>query len=320
MEPEKFYRVRGQVFLLYRRGRYREALEAALAAKERFPEKEGEITFWIACLLCRLGDGEGGLKTLQKALERGHWWGEHSLLKDPDLEPIQDRLEFKKLLEVCKKRQQAAQAKAKPELLLLTPKRKREKSPLLIALHWFGGTAQAFASYWEVAEEYGFLVAVPQSSQVVSEEGFGWSDKELAQRELTAHWERLKSEEGVDLNQVILAGASQGGALAIELALVGEPIPALGFIAVVPAIHDPQRLAELAKEAAKRGVTGLVITGEHDHFRSAAQAFSAQAQEAGLKCELQVVPQLGHDFPDDFPSRLGDGLRFLLSEEGPHED
>jgi len=224
------------------------------------------------------------------------------------------------LLEVCKKRQQAAQAKAKPELLLLTPKRKREKSPLLIVLHWFGGTAQAFAPYWEVAQEYGFLVAIPQSSQVVSEEGFGWSDKELARRELAAHWERLKSEEGVDPNQVILAGASQGGTLAIELALTGEPISALGFIAVVPAIHDPQRLAELAKEVAKQGVKGLVITGEHDHFRSAARAFSAQAQEAGLSCELQVVPELGHDFPEDFPSRLGEGLHLLLAKEGLHED
>jgi len=320
MEPEKFHRVRGQVFLFYRRGRYREALEAALAAKERFPEKEGEASFWIACLLCRLGDVGGGLKTLQEALEQGHWWGEHSLLKDPDLEPIRDRPEFKRLLEVCKKRQQVAQAQAKPDLLLLLSKRKREKSPLLIAFHWFGGTAQVFAPYWEAAQDHGFLVAVPQSSQVVSEDGFGWTDREWARREVAAHWERLKSEEGVDPNQVILAGASQGGALAIELALAGELIPALGFIAVVPAIHDPQGLAELAKEAAKRGVTGLVITGEHDHFRSATEAFSAQAQEAGLKCELQIVPELGHDFPEDFPSRLGDGLRFLLSEEGLHED
>jgi tetratricopeptide (TPR) repeat protein len=97
VELEKFHRVRGQVFLSYRRGHYREALEAALAAKERFPEKEGETSYWLACLLCRLGDLEGGLKTLQEALERGHWWGERSLLNDPDLEPIRDRPEFKRL-------------------------------------------------------------------------------------------------------------------------------------------------------------------------------------------------------------------------------
>jgi predicted esterase len=320
VELEEFHRVRRQVLSLYRQGRYGEALQAALAAKESFPEKEGEVSFWIACLFCRLGDPEGGLEILQEALERGHWWGERSLLNDPDLEPIRKRLEFKRLLEVCKERQKAAQAQAKPDLLLLPPKRRGEKFPLLIALHWFGGTAQAFAPYWEVAREQGFLLAVPQSSQVESEGGFGWTDRERARKELAAHWEKLKSEKRVDPKRVILAGASQGGALAMELALSGEPIPVLGFIAVVPAIRDPRGLAELAKGAVKRGVRGMVITGEYDHFRSTAEAFHAYAQEAGLRCTLEVVPGLGHDFPDDFPSRLGKALRFLLAGESFHED
>jgi acetyl esterase/lipase len=133
---------------------------------------------------------------------------------------------------------------------------------------------------------------------------------------LAAHWEKLKSEKRVDPKRVILAGASQGGTLAIELALAGEPIPALGFIAVVPAIHDPKGLAGLAK----RGVRGMVITGEYDHFRFTAEAFHAYAQEAGLRCMLEVVPEVGHDFPDDFPLRLDKALRFLLAGESSHED
>jgi predicted esterase len=155
---------------------------------------------------------------------------------------------------------------------------------------------------------------------VESEDGFGWTDRERARKELAAHWEKLKSEKRVDPKQVILAGASQGGALAIELTLTGEPIPALGFIGVAPAIRDPKGLAELAKKVAKRGVKGIVITGEYDHFRSAAEAFSFHAQEAGLRCMLEVVPGLGHDFPDDFPSRLKKGLRFLLAGDSFHED
>jgi dienelactone hydrolase len=320
VELEEFHRVRGQVLSLYRQGRYGEALQAALAAKESFPEKEGEVSFWIACLFCRLGDPEGGLKILQEALERGHWWGERSLLNDPDLEPIRKRPEFKRLLEVCKERQKAAQAQAKPDLLLLPPKRRGEKFPLLIALHWVGGTAQAFVPYWEVAREHGFLLAVPQSSQVESEGGFGWTDRERARKELAAHWEKLKSEKRVDPKRVILAGASQGGALAMELALSGEPIPVLGFIAVVPAIRDPRGLAELAKRSSKaRGKRN----GHYWGVRSLSfycRSFLSYAQEAGLRCTLEVVPGLGHDFPDDFPSRLGKALRFLLAGESSHED
>jgi acetyl esterase/lipase len=155
---------------------------------------------------------------------------------------------------------------------------------------------------------------------VESEDGFGWTDRERARKELAAHWEKLKSEKRVDPKRVIIAGASQGGALAMELALSGEPIPVLGFIAVVPAIRDPRGLAELAKGAAKRGVRGMVITGEYDHFRSTAEAFYTYAQEAGLRCTLEVVPGLGHDFPDGFPSTLDKALRFLLAGESFHED
>jgi hypothetical protein len=35
---------------------------------------------------------------------------------------------------------------------------------------------------------------------------------------------------------------------------------------------------------------------------------------------LEVVPRLGHDFPDDFPSTLDKALRFLLAGESFHED
>lgn len=320
MERIDFHRVRRQVFKFYGQGCYREALEVARAAKGRFPGKEGEIMWWIACLTCRLGNGEGALKILQEALRAGHWWGEYFLLNDPDLEPLRGRPEFKEILEVSKERQRAAQARARPRLLFLPPKARQGKSPLLIALHWAGETAEAFAPYWERARDLGFSVAIPQSSQVMREDGFGWNDGDLARRELAAHWEKLTREEQVDPKQVFIAGASQGGWLAIEIALARAPIPARGFIAVIPAIRDIQKLAEQAKEAAKRGVRGVIITGEHDHFRSAVEDFFSQARNLGLRCELQVVRGLGHDFPDDFPARLGEALRFLLSEEGRDED
>ncbi len=32
----------------------------------------------------------------------------------------------------------------------------------------------------------------------------------------------------------------------------------------------------------------------------------------GVSCQLEVVPGIGHEFPDDFGGRLRSGLRFLL--------
>lgn len=90
MERINFDRVRGQVLEFYRQGYYREALEVALVAKGRFPEKEGEVSWWIACLTRRLGNVDGALEILREALRAGPWWGEY-FLNDPDLEPLRER-------------------------------------------------------------------------------------------------------------------------------------------------------------------------------------------------------------------------------------
>ena len=318
MKGQEFWRVRGRVIELHGEGRYREALAVAEEARRRFPEKEAETSYWIACLKCLLGEVEEALCALQGALEKGHWWGERWLMQDPDLEPLRDRPKFQEIVAESRRRQEAAQARAKPELLVLPPKNCEQGRafPLLITLHWYGGTAEEFAPFWEAAREAGFLVAVPQSSQVVSEDGYCWDDRDLAVQEIVAHWEQLKQDYPLDLQRVILAGASQGGRLAIELALAGEPIPARGLIAVVPAIREPEGLTTCAERAAKRGLRGWILTGEHDHFRPGAKRLCEFLREKGIPCEFVVIPGLGHDFPvpEDFGTRLPSAIEFVLGK------
>ena len=319
LPPPDFSSLRRKVLELYRLGLYREALDLALQARGHFPTKESDIAFWIACLLSRLGETEKALSTLAEALDQGHWWGERLLLHDPDLEPLRDRPEFARILAVSKQRQEKAQAKAEPLLVVRPPKGGRGAKGLVITLHWYMGTAEEFAKYWETLEDMGFLLALPQSSQVVGEGNFGWDNGDLARKELSAHWETLRRAYTFEQSCVILAGASQGGRLAIELALEGKPIPARGFIAVAPAIRDPEGLAQLAQSAAQRGLRGILIIGEHDHFLPATEKFWTYACAAGLPCELRKIPGLGHDFPEDFPAELKTALDFLFSQTAKEE-
>lgn len=316
MDDRDFHRVRGQVLDLHREGRYQEALQVAAKAREQFPGK-GETSYWIACLQCRLDDPEGALRTLQGAVKNGHWWSARWLTQDPDLEPLRDRPLFQEIVAESRRRREEAQAGARPELLILPPENyaSKEAFPLLIALHWFGGTVEEFAPYWEPVRKVGFLLAVPQSSQVATEDGFGWNDRERGHREIATHWERLNRLYPIDNERVIIAGASQGGRLAIEIALAGDIFHCHGFIAVVPAIRDPEGLVVRAEKAAKHGLRGWIITGEHDHFRPGAESFCELLQNAGVSCELTVVPGLGHDFPDDFGTRLPAAIGFVLKEE-----
>lgn len=151
LPPPDFSSLRRKVLELYRLGLYREALDLALQARGHFPTKESDIAFWIACLLSRLGETEKALSTLAEALDQGHWWGERLLLHDPDLEPLRDRPEFARILAVSKQRQEKAQAKAEPLLVVRPPKGGRGAKGLVITLHWYMGTAEEFAKYWETS-------------------------------------------------------------------------------------------------------------------------------------------------------------------------
>jgi cephalosporin-C deacetylase-like acetyl esterase len=85
-------------------------------------------------------------------------------------------------------------------------------------------------------------------------------------------YSQLQEARVFDPDRVIVAGASQGGGLAITLALNGEVLPSGRFIAVVPFIQDAQdtttlRHADIATLALAidRGVArearGWVLTG-----------------------------------------------------------
>lgn len=319
MVNESFRQLRRHVFELYRSGRYSEALKAAEEAYRRFPTKLGETAYWLACLRCLLDRPEEALQILQEALEAGHWWGERPLLQDPDLKALQDRQEFQAIVAESKRRWEAAQAQAKPELLVLTPKSfkqtQKEALPLLFALHGYGGNAEEFAPFWEEALQEGFVAALPQSSQVCKEDGFCWDDAVKAEKELAAHWETLNRSYTIDHERVILAGASQGGTLAIKLSLRGKPFSSRGFIAVIPAIRDAKALASVAdlNLATERGVRGWLFIGELDQgFRGETERFHALAKERSFPCELVIEPRLGHDFPEEFGSKLARALNFIL--------
>lgn len=315
MEARDFRWYSKQLFAFYNQQQYREALEVAQRAWQDCPEHDYDVLWWLACLYSRTGNLEKSLEAFQEALKRGYWWSKQLLLCDPDLEPLHDHAEFHKILAECEARHRAAQAQAKPELLVFTPPTlpPEHLPPLLIALHARGGNASQFAPYWQPVLAQGWLLAVPQSSQVFSHEGFCWDDREQAQRELTEAFEQIRSSYAFDPKQVISAGFSQGASLAILLALQGQPIPCRGCIAIVPSFRDLEALFPRMSQAAEQGLRVVLMTGDQDRYYAQAQQFCTKASRRGLKVQLWVEPGLGHEFPSDFATKLLKALDFIVS-------
>ncbi len=323
MSEQDFFQEAKELFRQYYAGDYKAALETAARLEERFPEQRIHIAYWRICLNSRLGRVDEALNLFSEALDEGLWWSEEQLRRDPDLDALRANPEFKRLLTLCRERHRTAQAASSPDLRVFPPNEAFSPPyPLLIALHGRGGTAKSALPHWKAVGEMGYLLALPQSSQLAWPGAYAWDDGEVAEREIQAHYEALRREYAIDLERVILAGASQGAALAIHLMLRGR-VPARGFLAVAPAAIDVDALAEEAArglgEQAQVGARGearrrgYVVVGRQDPLYERARQMVDVLNRHGLACEIEVHDDLGHEFPPHFERTLAHALQFLTS-------
>jgi predicted esterase len=110
----------------------------------------------------------------------------------------------------------------------------------------------------------------------------------------------------------IIGGASQGGGRAAAIALTGDPFPCRGLVAIVSTYPDLPDVPASSRQAAARHLRAYLLTGDRDTMRDQVERLHADLTAGGVQAELDVVPGLGHEYPDDFPSRLGRALEFLL--------
>jgi predicted esterase len=114
---------------------------------------------------------------------------------------------------------------------------------------------------------------------------------------------------------VVLAGASQGGRWAIQLSIDGR-VPAAGLLVAVSGVPRPGQLEPHLPAAAGRGIRGWILTGELDDATPEAERLGRELAAAGLEVLVEPVEGLDHDYPEDFPARLGGGLAFVLDGGG----
>ncbi len=327
MEAGNFQYYREQIFDLYGIRKYREALAVAFQAKEKFPERRAKTSYWIGCLQSRLGESEEALQTLGKASKDGIWWPDQALLMEPDLEPLQSRPEFKAIVAESQRLKQRALLTAKPGVMVLTPRNfsPEERHSLVIALTPRVGHPVEFAEHWNGARDQGFLLAVPHSSQPISSEEYCWDDPERSERDVAWAYRQVRDKYNIDPAKVIVGGFSQGAALAMHLTL-NRTFPCRGFIAVAssdwvapedkPASqrdHPSEAFASFIGAKEVRGLKGVVIMGEKDAFLPKIKMLLEGMIERGFNCKIDVVQNLGHEFPVDFERRLESATNFLLS-------
>jgi predicted esterase len=299
-----------RLFKLFDEGKYQEALDVANVIEETYPDMIHKTYFWRACLYCALEETSQAMLELNSGLNQGVWWNPNTLMNDADLKPLHDIDEFRDILKQCESILKEASSLAKPEHLILKPEANmQERIPVLYSLHWRGDNINSFSQYWDIEElREDYIFAFPQSSQIYGFNAFCWDNTEIAKEEIMTTLKKIKKEIDIENNDVILAGASQGGKLALELALNNEISNVKGFIIVVPSIREITGYEGLIEKATEKGMKGYIITGDKDYFYSDVLKLQTLFEEKNFPCKLYIKEGMGHFFPQDFSTILVEAI------------
>lgn len=312
-----FEELQTQMFDLFYARDLAGAFAVAESASRLYPDRLPKTAYWKACILSLMGRAEEAVSALAQGLAEGAWWSPIMLNRDPDLEAARTLPQMAEVLAETDRRWQAAQVRSKPQTFILDPRDRTAAPaghdgalpPLMLALHWYTGTGPEFIErFRSAADDLGFLLASAQSSQMCAKDQYCWDDQAEGEAEVSGALASLRASHLFDADRVILAGASQGGRLAIAMSLA---LPLCGFIAVVPAVRGVEEFAAHVESAAERGVKGYIIAGEKDYFLAGTEKLQRFLDSNGVSCRIEVVEGMAHTFPKDFPERLARAARFV---------
>lgn len=312
MSQQSFDTFATRFFQLYEAGEYASAYDFVTREGGNFPEEIGRTNFWRACLSALLGRTETALHILQDWVAAGHWVAERRMRDEPDLASLNGIPEYEAIVALCRERHREAEAQEAPKLITLLSEQHAQLYPLLIALHGNNDNAQAAVPYWHPAVARRWILAVPQSSQIVMPDAYIWNDRERATREIQEHYAALTQEYPINPGKVIIGGFSMGAGLSIRFSMNGA-IPACGFIAVGPYIPNVDTLEPSLAASKDRGLRGVIIVGDQDkHCYDTSLKVTEMLNTHDIPCKLEVYPAMGHDFPPDFEQKLEEAIAFIL--------
>jgi len=316
-EKMSFEKIKAKFSQCIKAKKYDEAINIYEKALPELPGNFYDISFTLGQLYMRTGKIEKSLSIFEQGLKQNIVYPIWAAA--PYWQPLSkyDPERFAKILEENKRLQHEKTAKTEPLFDIHTPPgfTKDKKYPLFIALHGWNETMDHLSKFWQT-ERLGkeFLLVFTQSSQVVSPRTFGWEDMELGKKDIKTIYDKIIAQYPVDKEKIVIAGFSQGGMLALDIA-VNEIIPAAGFVVLHPGGGIPGEMnTDTAAKAGKRSLKGTIIMSEQN--KSGEEIDQLQELLKNGKIDYRfIVSGSGHWYPADFSTQLAAALAHIFVRE-----
>jgi predicted esterase len=307
----------------YQAREWERAIEVGLELAERMPENPA-AAYNLACVYGLSDQAEPCAAWLLQAGRRGFW--QITLARrDSDLDPARGLDVFEQALELIQKnaeehRKDLGKAfKRRPPLITFPPDYDAQTpTPVIIALHGYGGRANGYPQRWKnAAVEFGAVLIAPQAVDRVPGAGFSWGPLDDAEILIDLTLKFAKEQCAMDEGRVILTGFSQGGYIAAALGM-RYPERFYGVIPMgnpyLPQIDKPRPVVE-GQETPRF----FFMVGENDHLREQSERSYQDYKEAGYEAKMRVYPGVGHTFPSDNDEELRAALDWVFNEDASGE-
>lgn len=311
---ESYQEMRQRVGELYRQQAFEQVVEILKWGLRAFPDHLKANVFNLALCQVQISQMDQALETLKFGLEHGVWFGPFEL-ENEAWEPIKGHQAFGEIQARYEMLMIQAQEQAEPLLELVPPIEysPQRAYPLFIALHGGGETVETFKRNWTapiLRKE--FIVAYPQSSRVISMDGYSWMGEPPDQQEIKDTYRKTGLQYNVDSDCVIVGGFSSGGHLALTLLMEEVLIfPCRGFVVLCPPVPDGISIEKIERMV-ELGQRGVLLTTEMDPRLKDQEKFALVLESAGVPLRFEVFPNIGHWYPPDLDDKIHEAVDFVF--------
>jgi predicted esterase len=293
-------------------GKYKEGAELLEQALDQLPVNVFDLTDMLILVYNQMGQYPKVLDQLEYGLARNFFYFISPSLKSHLSDDLLDR--FEKITLQNERLKNSAQKEATVQYKVFTPEgySKQNAYPLFIILNGANETIEYMKTYWTSPRlKKEFITAFIRSSEVSSSKGFTWYMRiPQGRQEILECYHKIIKHYHVDRDRILIGGFSVGGTMAIDV-MLNKVIPVKEFLAACPG--KPESFdSEKVKKAAAQGMKGILIGGENEYYLPYQMDMIKNFKEAGFHYDFIVIPQSGHEVPEDFSQIIDEALNKFI--------